>query len=276
MHKVNIMNDIYCLQESFSTSYFEYTVKLFFTKWRQLNDSKVNDFLDYFSDYWVHGKKKKEKPEEFDIIPNSGWYEGIAIRTPSTNNALEATNNVIKTHHSLRSRLPLGHYLNNAVSMLNHWSVDCVTIKPFKDEIDISIDTWTLAYNWMLKKGQILQLNDDMYPNSFIVCRNVYNDLVTDFHSLIKSVNLEHHDFDSITNVVDHVFMVQFNQYNLMFSTYSSCSFYLKTHLCIHIISVAVTMNVVKIPNHCKLEIVIGLKPKRGRISNACKSLKRN
>jgi hypothetical protein len=33
-------------------------------------------------------------------------------------------NLVIKTHHTLRSRLSLSHYIHDATTMLNQWSID--------------------------------------------------------------------------------------------------------------------------------------------------------
>ncbi len=69
----------------------------------------------------------------------SGWY------FPSKDNGLEASNNVIKSHHSLRRRLPLGHYLNNAEHMLHQWSVDRTKHKIFEHSVNISIDEWKLT-----------------------------------------------------------------------------------------------------------------------------------
>jgi hypothetical protein len=65
-------------------------------KWLIKNLDAINDFLNYFESEW--------------LIQNPGWYEGICHKTPSQDNGLESNNNVIKTHHSLRRRLPLGHF----------------------------------------------------------------------------------------------------------------------------------------------------------------------
>jgi hypothetical protein len=45
--------------------------------------------------------------------------------------------------------------------------------------------------------------------------------------------------------------------------------------MCIHIMAVAVSNDLVKIPNHCKLMVPVGQKPKRGRIPNALKGLQK-
>ncbi|CAF5092259.1 unnamed protein product, partial [Rotaria sp. Silwood1] len=41
------------------------------------------------------------------LTTHDAWHEGVDHCTPSTDNALEATNNVIKKENTLRERLPL-------------------------------------------------------------------------------------------------------------------------------------------------------------------------
>ena len=72
--------------------------------WVHMLIEPLNDFLQYFEMEW--------------LLSYSGWYEGMYDRTPKHNNALESTNKVIKTHHTLRARLSLSHYLDNAVTMI--------------------------------------------------------------------------------------------------------------------------------------------------------------
>ena len=55
-----------------------------------------------------------------------------------------------------------------------------------------------------------------------------------------------------------------------MDSTYTCCN-YFKTYMCIHIMSVAVGCDLVKVPIHGKFMIPVGTKPKRGRIPNVFK-----
>ncbi|RNA29546.1 hypothetical protein BpHYR1_043970 [Brachionus plicatilis] len=52
-------------------------------KWQALNNQKINDMFQYFRDQWL-------------TESNIGWHESYANGFPSTNNALEATNDVIK------------------------------------------------------------------------------------------------------------------------------------------------------------------------------------
>ncbi|CAF5175517.1 unnamed protein product, partial [Rotaria magnacalcarata] len=45
-------------------------------------------------------------------MSNKGWFEGFAIGYPSSNNALEATNGIIKSLYTFRERLPVGEFLS--------------------------------------------------------------------------------------------------------------------------------------------------------------------
>ena len=89
----------------------------------------------------------------------------------SQDNGLEANNNVIKSHHSLRRRLPLG--LNNAEHMLHQWSVDRTKHKVFEHSVNISINECKLTYTWMKDCGRILSVVDQ--TDSFIVHKSKYD-----------------------------------------------------------------------------------------------------
>ena len=52
-----------------------------------------------------------------------------------------------------------------------------------------------------------------------------------------------------------------------------TCPFYQKHYSCSHIISVSTSLNLVKLPAHCKNMIQIGEKTKRGRKPKALKAL---
>ena len=84
-----IVDDIEYLHLSHSTEVFDLALDLFFKKWKIKNKRKnqsIIEFLTYFDKEWVQS--------------NRGWYEGIQLYTPSTNNALEATN-----HHHQKPRV---------------------------------------------------------------------------------------------------------------------------------------------------------------------------
>jgi len=57
----------------------------------------VKLFVDYFTKQWL------------DTLP--GWYEGYAPGLPSTNNALEAKNRILKDEVTQYNRYDVGRFL---------------------------------------------------------------------------------------------------------------------------------------------------------------------
>ena len=86
---------------------------------------------------------------------NSLWYEGATfnLSIPSHNNSLEATNLVMKTDHTHRSRLPPGQYFTNATTMLKNWFIDATKHKKFISDVEITNELYEIAYNliWHIK-----------------------------------------------------------------------------------------------------------------------------
>src|SRR5687768_12215976 len=77
-----IIADIDKLQLAPSIEIFTKALKCFLEKWQKKEDA----FIEYFKHEWV------------DLNPN--WFEGILKYTPTTNNAQESFNSVIKSHHT--------------------------------------------------------------------------------------------------------------------------------------------------------------------------------
>ena len=107
--------------------------------------------------------------------------------------------------------------------------------------------------------------------NNYIVCKHKYQHLISNFQNFINASNL-YFDFDQLKDVVGHVFLVNINVEYWQWST-CTCPFYQKHYSCSHIISVSTSLNLVKLPAHCKNMIQIGEKTKRGRKPNALKAL---
>lgn len=129
-----LVKDLYSLQSSFSQSKFDIGYKLFREKWEKV-EGMTKYFDDYFEDEWINSS-------------NQGWFEGLAPGYPSTNNGLESTNNVIKTIHTLKERVPLSQFLERLKIILNRWSVDRVERVRFQYEPRLTDELWksTLDY----------------------------------------------------------------------------------------------------------------------------------
>ena len=120
--------------------------------------------------------------------------------------------------------------------------------------------------------GRILNVVDQ--TDDFIVHKSKYDSLVPNYQLLLTNNNNLNFSFDEATNLVSHVFYVVLNRYN-WFESSCTCYHYFKSYMCIHIMAVAVSNDLVKIPNHCKLMVPVGQKPKRGRMPNALKGLQK-
>lgn len=79
------------------------------------------------------------------VKKNVNWFEGYKQFTPSTNNALEATNRVIKDEDTLRNRLPLARFLTTVTVMIEKWGKWNSLGIVFALQPTISLETWTKA-----------------------------------------------------------------------------------------------------------------------------------
>ena len=99
-----IREDIEILQLVRSEAAFLKASELWRRKW---SSPDVATFTDYFFSNWIQ--------------ENNGWFEGRAPGYPSTNNALEATNNVIKNEGTFRERLPIAQFVTLAMATVADW-----------------------------------------------------------------------------------------------------------------------------------------------------------
>ena len=75
-------------------------------------NKKEKEFVEYINQMWFSSHQT--------------WYEGARIKTPSTNNALESFNLVIKKEHTLRELLPLPRFFELCLQVVEKWSREYV------------------------------------------------------------------------------------------------------------------------------------------------------
>jgi len=123
----------------------------------------ILDLLDYFTN---------ERPNT-----NDGWYEGIQLHTPSTNNALEATNRTIKDDGTFRERHMLSRFLTMASNIVNNWSIErdplSINVKMFATEPTISLALWNASYQWVKKTKDIICISNDSSKTYYIPARDL-------------------------------------------------------------------------------------------------------
>lgn len=97
MFKAEISDDIHFLQKLFSEDLFKEGLRLFKNKWSQIRST--TNFIENFFNLYVDN--------------NSNWYEGYDCFAPSTNNALEKFNYLIKSRYTKFKQIPLISFINN-------------------------------------------------------------------------------------------------------------------------------------------------------------------
>lgn len=210
-------------------------------KWKRISV----DLVRYFESEWL------EK--------NRNWYEGFAKRTPSTNNALESRNNVIKNEQTLKERLDLGQFRVILFDMMKQWSIEYVN---GLNEINfgatkIELKNWTAGYNFAKSNTKITSsISDDTIFYTVAV------------HSADDDIQSE--SWKSFKEFKDSVFAFVHTSFDYPVTSENwqngdcDCSDFFKLFLCEHLIGIALRLNVISAPIVAK-NIPLGQKRKRGR-----------
>lgn len=123
--------DLDKLQLSQSPEIFDTASKLFIVKWQP--ESK--DLLEYFCIEWLN--------------QNRNWYEGVAKMVPSTNNALESNNRLLKDEQTLRERMDLAQFRFQICDTIRQWSLEYDSgLNKINKIPHIDLQQWTAGYNW--------------------------------------------------------------------------------------------------------------------------------
>ena len=109
---------------------------------------------------------------------NHGWYEGMADKIPSTDNGLEAANNIIKEIHTLRQRHIVSQYLTNAFDMMRNWSLDRRKIKQFYEKPYFDDQTWSLAWSFLYKSKTVTRTTLINSEEVFILTKDEHKNLI--------------------------------------------------------------------------------------------------
>ncbi|CAF3013387.1 unnamed protein product, partial [Rotaria sp. Silwood2] len=100
---------------------------------------------------------------------NNGWYEGLKLYAPSTNNALKATNKTIKDDGTFRERHFLSRLLTISSNIINNWSIErdpsLANARIFATEPKISLELWTSSYQWDTSTKDIICIPNDSSKN---------------------------------------------------------------------------------------------------------------
>jgi hypothetical protein len=98
----------------------------------------VDQFMTYFDKIWIE--------------QHPGWYEGYAPGVPGTNNALESTNDNVKSQATLRTKLSLERFLEVVTNdIIEKWSKERDESKPYSKAFittpSLSHSLWVQAFH---------------------------------------------------------------------------------------------------------------------------------
>ena len=142
--------------------------------------------------------------------------------------------------------------------------------KLFSTTIDISDDTWAMAYSFK-QNGNIIQQRGK--KDEFVVVYSKHSDLLKSKDYLKNNFSKLNLDFDGLVSLMVRLNIVILNRSKWNESK-CTCSTFLKNYICFHIIVVSVNENLLLIADKYK-KIQIGLKKKPGRKSKAKKALEK-
>lgn len=257
-----LSDDLYLLQESYSKRTFEIGYALLRRNYQTLieTNEQVKLFFEYFENEWI------------DSLQNA-WYEGAGTHVPSTNNALESFNRVIKANHTLRERFSLSVFLSKLVEMLQSWSIDRSSSKKFYPLPEISTELWEASDEYIDSKPQVKYLtNENVY-----LLLNATQDK-SNFEKFVESseCSLECEDLTSCFGSFSDFFLLNrlVKRVSLNSSCWQlskcSCRTFFKQFICKHIVFLAVKRNLTEINYNFKR---VGKKNKRGAKRKATKAL---
>lgn len=113
---------------------FEKGVELFLNKWKPTHRA----FCDYFQKVWLR--------------KNFSRFERYQVLIPSTNNALESFNNVIKRKYTTRRRLNIVKFNGQVFKLFKDMSSSYEENRTYAINSTIPTEAWTMAISWAKDK----------------------------------------------------------------------------------------------------------------------------
>jgi hypothetical protein len=252
---LEIMQDIETMQISRNSKQFQIATQLFLKKWK--NESS---FLEYFSNEW--------------LLSKNGWHEGVQMYAPSTNNALEAVNRIIKDEYTLRERLVLSRFTVVVFDIVRKWSKERdpsnINAKIYKQEPTIQLKNWTDAYEWAKSKKEVISISSNNETRYYIPAGETVR--LTDRY-VNRYENGRFNTFDTFKSAQFGIWRVTLPHNTEEWRKgICTCPSFLKCYICKHIIGMSIRLKYCKPPPEAK-NVEIGRKRKRGRPAKAKKAL---
>lgn len=254
-NKKLIIDDIKKLQHAPDKTTFSFMSTLFCEKWAPVEQ----EFVAYFKAQWLG--------------VHCNWYEGAAMYAPSTNNAQESVNNVIKRKITLRRRLPMNQFLASMSMLISDMSKElCNGSRIFAIEPFIQKNMWREAIIMQQNSFSSFKIKPMalfLEHLSFIVpSSNCANPTIASYKTLLKQ------KWKTFDEYVQHGFQ-QFYLVNLKPSdswkkeSNCMCVSFMKEYICKHIIAVALREGITECPDEAEPILLSNKRRNQGRAKQA-------
>lgn len=244
--------DLDKLQLARSTEDFEKASKLFIEKWRKVS----SELVEYFSQEWLQQHRN--------------WYEGYMELTPSTNNALESFNRVIKDEQTLRERFDLSRFRTTLYNMVKQWSIEYdegLNIVDLSGSPLIELCQWTSGYQFARSNKKVVSEK----RQNIIIYTSHENEESEEIAVDNEWKSFKH--YRSSLEVIHTTFTYPVTADNWR-NGKCDCGVFFKEFMCPHVIGIALRLKCAMAPPEAKT-IPIGQKRKRGRPAKAKSALNR-
>lgn len=225
VHMSEIKQDISKMKLAYNIDVFNRLAVQFLNKWGNLEDQ----FADYFEKTWIKR--------------NSNWFNGAAVRTPSSNNALESFNGQLKIHHTFYQQKGLAEFKVHLLKIVTQRSTEYVQDRAaYQYEVAIPkrMEMDGLKYS-KLKKINFRRSDDGHIVVYMSKGENA--DPITDA-DVDKFLALEHDSFDELTEHMFDMYILKFEEdTSKWMSATCTCPSFADSFMCKHILCVAFQLN---------------------------------
>lgn len=239
---------------------FNMMSNLFCKKWIELEPN----FVAYFRKEWLNA--------------HSNWYEGYSHYTPSTNNALESHNAVIKRKITLRRRLPMNEFLKCMIEMTTDASKQLQNgVIKFATEPDVTRKIYEAAAlmvqeNFKAFRAKSSNTNAAIFsiPSHECASENAnevyYKTLVTATWKSFDEFII--HGFQKF-----YITIISFDDWKT--KSQCTCAQFFKHYMCKHVVAVGHRLKLIQFPEEANPVLLAPTRRKPGRAKAATKALRK-
>lgn len=254
-NKTLILDDIRKIQLASNINTFLMMTNLFCEKWKDIE----SDFVQYFKREWLGA--------------HCNWFEGAANYTPSTNNALESHNAVIKRSITMRKRLPLNQFLASMCDLMTEIS------KQFSSGKRTIINSPVVHKKLMRAATQLEQKQFKAFKAKSTVPTYIVpsSNCPAELKKIAYYTTLVSKSWSSFDEFVNHGFqffwIVQISSDSWDSKSSCTCPTFFKQNMCKHIIALAMRENLLPYTDDLNPTVISAVRRRPGRSKNSSNAL---